>query len=108
MVKGGQLDEDPVIVPRIWKSWTNYAYQAIYSKYADIYSKRAEMKRTSREVSTSTKQKIAQGVRKAHAQKTEQEKQQWRAAISKGQKRAWATIPKKEEDEPQLDYATDW
>ena len=66
------------------------------------------MKRTSREVSTSTKQKIAQGVRKAHAQKTEQEKQQWRAAISKGQKRAWATIPKKEEDEPQLDYATDW
>ena len=62
-----------------------------------------------RQVSTSTKQKIALSVRKAHAQKTEQEKQQWRAAISAGQKRAWAAVPKKEEDdEPQLDYATDW
>ena len=61
-----------------------------------------------REVSTSTKQKIAQGVRKAHAQKTEQEKQQWRSAISAGQKRAWAAVPKKEDDEPELDYATAW
>lgn len=64
--------------------------------------------RTSREVSTSTKQKISQGVRKAHAQKTEQEKQHWRAAISAGQKRAWERIPKKEDDEPEVDYATDW
>ena len=65
--------------------------------------------RTSREVSTSTRQKISQSVRKAHAQKTEQEKQHWRAAISAGQKRAWATVPRKEEeDEPQVDYATDW
>lgn len=62
--------------------------------------------RTTREVSTSTKQKISQSVRKAHAQKTEQEKLQWRAAISVGQKRAWAAVPKKEEDEPQVDVAT--
>jgi len=62
--------------------------------------------RTTREVSTSTKQKISQSVRKAHAQKTEQEKQQWRAAISVGQKRAWAAVPKKEENEPQVDVAT--
>lgn len=62
-----------------------------------------------REVSSSTRQKIAQSVRKAHAQKTEAEKQKWRAAISKGQKRAWAAVPKKEdEDEPQLDYASPW
>lgn len=64
--------------------------------------------RTSREVSTSTRQKISQSVRKAHAQKTEQEKQHWRAAISVGQKRAWERIPKKEDDEPEVDYATDW
>lgn len=64
--------------------------------------------RTSREVSTSTRQKISQSVRKAHAQKTEQEKQHWRAAISVGQKRAWERIPKKEDDEPQVDYVTDW
>lgn len=64
--------------------------------------------RTSREVSTSTKQKISQGVRKAHAQKTEQEKTQWRAAISAGQKRAWERIPKKQEDEPEVDYASPW
>lgn len=62
--------------------------------------------RTTREVSTSTKQKISQSVRKAHAQKTEQEKQQWRAAISVGQKRACAAVPKKEENEPQVDVAT--
>ncbi len=62
-----------------------------------------------REVSTSTRQKIAQGVRKSHAQKTEDEKKKWRAAISAGQKRAWAAVPKKEDDdEPLLDYATDW
>jgi hypothetical protein len=64
--------------------------------------------RTSREVSTSTRQKISQSVRKAHAQKTEQEKQHWRAAISVGQKRAWERIPKKEDDEPEVDYAIDW
>lgn len=61
-----------------------------------------------RQVSTSTKQKISQSVRKAHAQKTEQEKQQWRAAISAGQKRAWAEVPKKEEDEPEVDYVSNW
>lgn len=64
--------------------------------------------RTSREVSTSTRQKIAQGVRKAHAQKTETEKQQIRAKQSASMRAYWETIPKKEEDEPQVDYATDW
>ena len=67
------------------------------------------MKRVSREVSSSTRQKIAQGVRKSHAQKTEQEKQQTRARQSASAKAYWATIPRKEEeDEPQIDYATDW
>ena len=64
--------------------------------------------RTSREVSTCTRQKISQSVRKAHAQKTEQEKQHWRSAISAGQKRAWERMPKKEDDEPEVDYATAW
>lgn len=65
--------------------------------------------RTSREVSTSTRQKIAQGVKKAHAQKTEQEKQLTRARQSASAKRYWATIPKKEdEDEPQVDTAYAW
>ncbi len=65
--------------------------------------------RTSREVSTSTRQKIAQGVRKAHAQRTEAEKTAIRARQSASARAYWATIPKKEEeDEPQVDYATDW
>ena len=64
--------------------------------------------RTSREVSSSTRQKIAQGVRKSHAQKTEAEKQRWRAAISAGQKRAWEKVPKKEEEEPEIDTEYAW
>ena len=64
--------------------------------------------RTSREVSQSTKNKISQAVKKSHLRKTETEKQQWRSAISAGQKRAWAAIPKQEEDKPEMDYATDW
>ena len=67
------------------------------------------MKRVSREVSTSTKQKIAQGVRKAHAQRTEAEKQQTRERQSASAKRYWATIPKKEEvDEPEVDTTYAW
>ncbi len=65
--------------------------------------------RTSREVSTLTRQKIAQGVRKAHAQKTETEKQQTRAKQSASMRAYWERIPKKqEEDEPQVDYASPW
>lgn len=65
--------------------------------------------RTTREVSTSTRQKIAQGVRKAHVQKTETEKQQTRAKQSASMRAYWETIPKKqEEDEPQVDYASPW
>lgn len=64
--------------------------------------------RTSREVSTSTRQKIAQGVRKAHAQRTETEKQQTRAKQSVSMKAYWKTIPKKQDDEPQVDYASPW
>ena len=64
--------------------------------------------RTSREVSTSTRQKIAQGVRKAHAQRTVQQKQDTRAKQSASMKAYWATIPKKEEDEPQIDTAYAW
>jgi hypothetical protein len=62
-----------------------------------------------REVSSSTRQKIAQAVRKRAASRTEAEKQAIRAKISQGQKRAWATVPKKEEDdEPQVDYVSNW
>ena len=65
--------------------------------------------RTSREVSTSTRQKIAQGVRKAHAQRTEAEKKAIRARQSASARAYWQTIPKKkEDDEPEVDYATDW
>ena len=65
--------------------------------------------RTSREVSTSTRQKIAQGVRKSHAQKTEQEKQLTRARQSASAKAYWATIPKKEDnDDPEIDTAYAW
>ena len=65
--------------------------------------------RTSREVSTSTKLKISQGVRKAHAQRTEAEKQQTRARQSAALRAYWQTIPKKEDDdEPQVDYASPW
>ena len=75
----------------------------------DIYSKRDTMKRVSREVSTSTRQKIAQGVRKAHAQRTEAEKQRTRELQSASAKRYWATIPKKgEEDEPEVDTTYAW
>lgn len=59
--------------------------------------------------STSTRQKIAASVKKAHAQKTEAEKQRWRAAISAGQKRAWADVAKTEvDDDPEIDYTTAW
>ena len=61
-----------------------------------------------REVSTSTRQKIAQGVRKAHAQRTEADKQRTRELQSASMKAYWKTIPKKEEDEPQVDYASPW
>ena len=65
--------------------------------------------RTSRELSSTTKQKIAQGVRKAHAKRTEAEKQQIRAKQSASAKRYWEQIPKKEdEDEPQVDTAYAW
>ena len=64
--------------------------------------------RTSREVSSSTKQKIAQGVKKAHTQRTETEKQQTRAKQSASMVAYWKTIPKKQEEEPEIDYATDW
>ena len=66
--------------------------------------------RTSREVSTSTKQKIAQGVRKAHAQRTEADKQRIRKLQSASMRAYWERIPKKEEedDEPQVDYASPW
>ena len=65
--------------------------------------------RASREVSTTTRQKIAQGVRKAHAQKTEQEKEQTRARQSASMRAYWKRIPKKEdEDEPQVDYTANW
>ena len=62
--------------------------------------------RKSREVSTSTRQKIAQAVRKSHAQKTETEKQQTRAKQSASMRAYWQTIPKKEDDEPLEDEAT--
>ena len=63
--------------------------------------------RTSREVSTSTKQKIAQGVRKAHAQRTEADKQITRARQSAALRAYWERIPKKEDDdEPEVDVAT--
>ena len=62
-----------------------------------------------REVSVSTRQKIARAVRKKAASRTEAEKQVIRAKISAGQKRAWAAVPKKEEDdEPQVDYVSNW
>lgn len=64
--------------------------------------------RTSREVSTSTRQKIAQGVKQSHLKKTEIEKQQTRAKQSASMRAYWETIPKKQEDEPQVDYAIDW
>ena len=67
------------------------------------------MKRTSREVSTSTRQKIAQGVRKAHAQRTEAEKRAIRAKQSASARAYWQTIQKKEDDdEPQVDTAYAW
>ena len=64
--------------------------------------------RTSREVSTTTRQKIAQGVRKAHAQRTEAEKEQTRARQSASMRAYWKRIPKKDEDEPQVDYTANW
>lgn len=65
--------------------------------------------RASREVSTTTRQKIAQGVRKAHAQRTEAEKEQTRARQSASMRAYWQTIPQKEEDdEPQVDYTANW
>ena len=67
------------------------------------------MKRTSREVSTSTKMKISQGVRKAHAQRTEAEKRVIRAKQSASARAYWQTIPKKEDDdEPQVDTSYAW
>ena len=75
----------------------------------DIYSKRETMKRVSREVSTSTRQKIAQGVRKAHAQRTEVEKKAIRAKQSASARAYWDTIPKKEDnDDPEIDTAYAW
>ena len=63
----------------------------------------------SREVSTSTRQKIAQAVRKRAASRTEAEKQAIRAKISQGQKRSWAAVTKKsEDDEPHVDYVSNW
>ena len=64
--------------------------------------------RTSREVSTATRQKISQSVKKAHAQRTETEKQQTRARQSAAMRAYWETIPRKEEDEPEEDYASAW
>ena len=64
--------------------------------------------RTSREVSSSTRQKIAQGVRKAHAQRTETEKQQTRAKQSASMVAYWKTIPKKQEEEPEIDTEYAW
>jgi hypothetical protein len=65
--------------------------------------------RTSREVSTSTRQKISQSLKKAHAQKTEQEKQQTRERQSASMRAYWETIPRNEEDdEPEVDYASAW
>ena len=80
----------------------------VFPEERDIYSKRETMKRVSREVSSSTRQKIAQGVRKAHAQRTEAEKTLIKARQSASARAYWATIPKKEDDEPEIDYATDW
>ena len=64
--------------------------------------------RTSREVSQSTKNKISIAVKKAHAKKTEAERMNTRKLQSASAKRYWSTIPKKEDDEPELDYASPW
>ena len=61
--------------------------------------------RTSREVSQSTRNKISQAVKQSHVKKTESEKQQTRAKQSASLKIYWQSIPKKEEDEPQVDVA---
>ena len=64
--------------------------------------------RTSREVSQSTKNKISQAVRQSHLKKTEAEKQRTRAKQSASMLAYWQTIPRKEEDEPEVDYASPW
>ena len=64
--------------------------------------------RTTREVSQTTRNKISQGVKQSHLKKTEAEKQQIRAKQSAAMRAYWQTIPKKEEDEPEMDYASPW
>ena len=61
-----------------------------------------------RQASTSTRQKCAKAAREAWAKRTEAEKKAICAKISAGQKRAWAAVPKKEEDEPEVDYVSNW
>lgn len=63
--------------------------------------------RTTREVSQSTRNKIAQGVKQSHLKKTETERMRTRAKQSASMRAYWQTIPKKEpDDDPQEDVAT--
>ncbi len=64
--------------------------------------------RTTREVSQSTRNKISRGVKQSHLRKTETEKQRTRARQSVSMRAYWETIPRKEEDEPEEDYASAW
>lgn len=64
--------------------------------------------RTTREVSQDTRNKISRGVKQSHLRKTETEKQRTRARQSAAMRAYWERIPKKEDDEPQVDYVTDW
>ena len=64
--------------------------------------------RTSREVSQSTRNKISQAVKQSHLKKTETEKQRTRARQSASMRAYWETIPRKEDDEPEMDYASAW
>ncbi len=72
------------------------------------YVKKSISMRTTREVSQSTRNKISQGVKQSHSKKTETQKQQTRAKQSASMKRYWKTIPRKEDDAPQVDYASPW
>lgn len=65
--------------------------------------------RTTREVSQDTRNKISRGVKQSHLRKTETEKQRTRARQSAAMRAYWERIPRKEDDdEPMMDYATDW
>ena len=64
--------------------------------------------RTCREVSQSTRNKISQAVKQSHLKKTETQKQLTRAKQSASMLAYWQTIPKNDDDEPEVDYVSNW